>query len=75
MELSDLGAIELLGTLAASHGALPTIITSRHLKRRAPVGGLPRGRILFLDKPFGIDELLRLIQIALASASGDQPGS
>ena len=66
---------ELLRTLAASQAALPAIITSRHLKRRAPVGGLPPGRILFLDKPFGIDELLRLIRIALASASGSQPGS
>jgi FixJ family two-component response regulator len=75
MDLSDLGAAELLRTLAASQAALPAIMTSRHLKRRAPVGGLPPGRILFLDKPFGIDELLRLIRIALASASGSQPGA
>jgi FixJ family two-component response regulator len=74
-DLSDLGAMELLRTLAASRPALPAIITSRHLKRRAPAGGLPPGRILFLDKPFGIDELLQLIQIALAGAPGDQPGS
>ena len=40
-----------------------------------PAGGLPPGRILFLDKPFGIDELLRLIQIALTGAPGDQSGS
>jgi len=75
MDLPDLGAMELLHTLAASHPALPAIITSRHLKRRSPAGGLPPGRILFLDKPFGIDELLRLIEIALARAPGDQPGS
>jgi FixJ family two-component response regulator len=75
MDLSDLGALELLRTLAALHPALPAIITSRHLKRRAPAGGLPSGRILFLDKPFGIDELLRLIQSALAGASGERPGS
>ena len=75
MDLSDLGAVELLRTLAATQAALPAIMTSRRLKRRAPVGGLPPGRILFLDKPFGIDELLRLIRIALASASGSQPGA
>jgi len=75
MDLSDLSAMEVLRTLAASHPALPAIITSRHLKRRAPAGGLPSERILFLDKPFGIDELLRLIQSALAGASGDQSGS
>jgi FixJ family two-component response regulator len=75
MDLSDLGAMELLRMLAASQVTLPAIITSRHLKRRAPVGGLPPGRVLFLDKPFGIDELLRLIRIVLADASGSDPGS
>jgi FixJ family two-component response regulator len=74
MDLSDLGALELLGALAALKAALPAIITSRRLQRRAPVGGLPPGRVLFLDKPFGVDELLRLIRIALASASGSEPG-
>ena len=75
MDLSDLGAAELLRTLAAAQAALPAIITSRRLRRRALGDGLPPGRILFLDKPFGIDELLQLIRIALASASGSQPGS
>ena len=75
MDLSDLSAFELLRTLASSQPALPAIITSRRLKRRASVGGLPPGQILFLDKPFGIDELLRLILKALAGASGSQPGS
>ena len=74
MDLSDLGAVELLRTLAATQAALPTILTSRHLKRRAPVGGLPPGRVLFLDKPFGIDELLRLIRIVLAMGPGSQSG-
>jgi two-component system, LuxR family, response regulator FixJ len=75
MDLADMGAAELLRTLAAAQPALPAIITSRRLKRRSPVGGLPPGRILLLDKPFGIDELLRLIRIALAPAPGSQPGS
>jgi two-component system response regulator FixJ len=75
MDLSDLGAVELLRTLAASQADLPAIITSRRLQRRAPVGGLPPGRVLFLDKPFGIDELLRLIRIVLAGAAGSEPGS
>lgn len=75
MDLSDLGAVELLRTLAAAQAALPAIITSRRLKRCTPVGGLPPGRTLFLDKPFGIDELLRLIRIALTGASDSQPGA
>jgi FixJ family two-component response regulator len=73
MDLSDLGAMELLRMLAASQVTLPAVITSRHLKWRAPVGGPPAGRVLFLDKPFGVDELLRHIRIALASADGSEP--
>ena len=75
MDLSDVGAVELLRMLAASQVTLPAIITSRHLKRRVPVGRLPPGPVLFLDKPFGVDELLRLIRIVLADASGSEPGS
>ena len=75
MDLSDLGAGELLRTLAESQVVLPAIVTSRRLKRRESLRGLPPGRTLFLDKPFGIDDLLRLIRIALASAFGSQPGS
>jgi DNA-binding response OmpR family regulator len=75
MDLSDLGAMELLRALAAAQATLPAIITSRRLRRRPAVGGLPPGRILFLDKPFGIDELLRLIRIVLVGASAREPGS
>ena len=75
MDLSDLGVVGGLRALAASPPALPAIITSRRLSRRAPAGGLPPGRILYLDKPFGVDELLQLIGIALAANSGGLPGS
>ena len=75
MDLSDLGAGELLRTLAESQVVLPAIVTSRRLRRREPLGGLSPGRTLFLDKPFGIDDLLRLIRIALAMSAGSQPGS
>ena len=73
MDLSDLGAVELLRTLAAAEAALPAIITSRRLTRQAPAGGLPPGRILFLDKPFGIDELLRRIRSLLTGGASRQP--
>ena len=45
MDLSDLGAMELLRMLAASQVTLPAVITIRHLKRRAPMGGLPPGPV------------------------------
>jgi FixJ family two-component response regulator len=74
LDLFDLGAVDLLRTLADFQVVLPAIVTSRRLRRHASVGGLPPGRILFLDKPFGIDDLLRLIRIALASASAADQG-
>jgi hypothetical protein len=74
MDPSDLGVVELLRTFAAAQAALLANITGRCLKRRAPVGGLPPGQILFLDKPVGIDELLRLIRIALTDACRYRPG-
>jgi FixJ family two-component response regulator len=73
-DLSDPGAAALLGMLTTDHVTLPAVITSRYLKRRPPADGLPPGPILFLDKPFGIGELLRLIRMALAQASNAQPG-
>ena len=73
--ISDLGAAELLRTLAAAQVAMPAVITSRRLKRGALVEGLPPGPVVFLDKPFGADELLRLVRIVLASAFGSQPTS
>ena len=73
MDLPEGGAVGLLRSLAVARVILPAIITSRRLRRSTPVGALPSGRILFLDKPFGVDELLRLIRIALAVTSGRQP--
>lgn len=74
MDLPDLGAVDLLRMLAAAEATIPAILTSRRLQRRTPVGALPPGRILFLDKPFGVDELLRLIRMALGRGSGRQSG-
>jgi FixJ family two-component response regulator len=75
MDLPEGGAVGLLRMLAGAQVILPAIITSRRLRWNPPVAGLPAGRILFLDKPFGIDELSRLIRSALAMACGSQPGS
>jgi two-component system response regulator FixJ len=75
MDLPDGGAFGLLRTLAVAQVILPAIITCRRLRRNTPVGGLPGGRILFLDKPFGVDELLRLIRTGMGAGSDSQPGS
>lgn len=73
MDLPEGGAVGLLRTLAVAQIILPAIITSRRLRRIPTADGLPSGCILFLDKPFGIDELLRLIQSAMHMSPGNPP--
>jgi DNA-binding response OmpR family regulator len=73
MDLPEGGAVELLRMLAAERGILPAIITSRRLRRIPAANGLASGSILFLDKPFGIDELLRLIRSAMDMRPGNPP--
>lgn len=70
LDVPEGGAVGLLRALAVARVTLPAIITSRRLKRIQTADGLPSGCILFLDKPFGIDELLRLIR----SVTGMSPG-
>jgi FixJ family two-component response regulator len=65
MDVPEGGAVDLLQMLTVARIILPAIITSRRLRRIPASDGLPSGRVLFLDKPFGIDELLRLIRSAM----------
>jgi FixJ family two-component response regulator len=73
MDVPEGGAVGLLQTLAIARIILPAIITSRRLRRIPAADGLPSGSILFLDKPFGIDELLRLIQSVIDMSPGNPP--
>jgi FixJ family two-component response regulator len=73
MDLPEGGAVGLLQTLAAAQTILPAIITSRRLRRIPAADGLPSGRVLFLEKPFGIDDLLRLIRSAMDMSPGNSP--
>jgi FixJ family two-component response regulator len=73
MDVPEGGAVGLLQTLAVAQIILPAIITSRRLRRIPGADGLPSGSILFLDKPFGIDELLRLIRSAMDMSLGNPP--
>ena len=64
LDLPDMDGIALLRMLAATERALPTIVTSRRLRRGALaslLAPLPR----LLEKPFGIDDLLPLIRDAV----------
>lgn len=61
---------ELLRMLATSELALPVIITSRRLRRRALAPTLSAFAAVLLEKPFGVDDLLPLIEAAIASGNG-----
>jgi len=67
MDLPDGGAAGLLRTLAAAQVILPAIVTLRRLRRDAGMSSSLPGHILFLEKPFGVDELLWLVRSALGT--------
>jgi two-component system response regulator FixJ len=73
MDLPEGGAMGLLRTLAVAQIILPAIIMSRRLRRIRAADGLPSERIVFLEKPFGIDELLRLIRSAIDMSPTNPP--
>ena len=56
--------------LASAELALPAIVTSRRLRRWQLAPALTGGRVALLEKPFGINELLPLIDAALAPRTG-----
>jgi FixJ family two-component response regulator len=68
----DLPGVEsdLLRMLASAELALPAIVTSRRLRRWQLAPALTGGRVALLEKPFGINELLPLIDAALAPRTG-----
>lgn len=61
---------ELLRKLMSSKLALPVIVTSRRLRRRAMGPILDALAATLLEKPFGIDDLLPLVVAAIDSKSG-----
>ena len=61
---------ELLRMLASAEHALPVIITSRRLRRRALAPTVAALGAVLLEKPFGVDDLLPLIEAAIASGNG-----
>jgi two-component system response regulator FixJ len=68
LDLPDMDGIALLRALVAAGRALPTVVTSRRLRRRGlarTLSPLPS----LLEKPFGVDELLPLIQGALSTSA------
>ena len=73
MDLPEGGAAGLLRALALARHILPAIVTSLRLRGWPRSDALPSGCILFLEKPFGIDELLRLIRTAMGSGEPPAP--
>ncbi len=63
---------ELLRMLASAELALPAVITSRRLRRWRLAPAFAALRVALLEKPFGIDELLPLID--RVTAGGDRAG-
>ncbi|HEX6144237.1 MAG TPA: response regulator [Geminicoccaceae bacterium] len=69
IDLPTTGGPALIDLLAARGTRLPTIITSRRLRR------LARSDLLLLEKPFGEDELIPVIRRVLALRAVEDPAS
>jgi FixJ family two-component response regulator len=67
LDLPEIDGLALLRMLPDAGIDLPVIVTSRRLRLRRLPDGLAAW-VGILEKPFGRDELLRLIDAALASA-------
>ena len=68
----DLPDLEMLLRMSASTKlSLPTIMTSRRLRRRVIARAFASLPAVLLEKPFGIDDLLPLVKAAIAGA--DKP--
>jgi two-component system, LuxR family, response regulator FixJ len=70
LDLPDLEML-LLPMSASSKLSLPTIMTSRRLRRRVIARAFASLPAVLLEKPFGIDDLLPLVKAAIAGA--DKP--
>jgi DNA-binding NtrC family response regulator len=72
LDLPGMGGIALLKALDVAGLALPAVITSRRLRPEGRGGaGAPAPLPApLLEKPFGVDDLLPLIQGALARMTG-----
>ena len=66
LDLPEIDGLALLRMLPDAGIDLPVIMTSRRLRRRRLPDGLA-GCVGILEKPFGREELLRLVQAALES--------
>lgn len=65
LDLPDIETV-LLRMVATSALSLPTIMTSRRLRRRAIARAFASLPAVLLEKPFGIDDLVPLIRAAIA---------
>lgn len=73
LDLPEMNGSELLQVLLARRITLPTVITSRRLRRHRRVRHLP-GVVAILEKPFGDRELLTWVEHALRPPSGSPDG-
>lgn len=65
LDLVDMRATDLIARLAAERIMLPAIIMSARLRRPILKEPLPSGIVTILQKPFGRDELLASLRLAI----------
>ena len=68
-DLGDMNGLDLVAHLSTMHLRLPAIIMSARLRRPFLIDPMPDGVVGFLEKPFGQDEILAKLQLALGPLS------
>lgn len=67
LDLEDMRGIDLINHLAAERVELPAIIMSARLHRPSLREARPSGVVTILEKPFGRDELLESVRLAIGT--------
>lgn len=65
VRLPEMTGIELQQELNTRHVRIPIIMMSGYSEARTAVTAMKQGAITYLEKPFGLDEMLGQIQLAL----------
>jgi len=72
LDLPEMDGPQLVGILVARRIKLPAVLMSARMHNRRLQANLPPGVVAILEKPFGDQQLLRLIAFALGGHASER---
>lgn len=70
VQMPRMSGLDLLRELKAAEVALPVIVMTGRAERSTAAEAVRQGAMAFVDKPFGAEEILAIVQRALAVGAG-----